>query len=88
MGPTQANDRMAGVATRHFFGPAGTAMWKPFVWSSTPVPIRNGDVGDENPLRAAVWRGSLAVVELLLEHSADARVGSDDGETPLQVAAA
>jgi len=46
----------------------------------------NADVGGENPLRSAAWRGSLAVVALLLDHGADTGVRGEDGRTALQVA--
>jgi hypothetical protein len=46
----------------------------------------NADVGDENPLRAAVWRGSLAAARLLIDHGADTQINSEDGGTLLQVA--
>lgn len=48
----------------------------------------NANVGGDNALHAAVRRGSLPVVRLLLDHGADTRGSGEDGGAPLQLAEA
>jgi ankyrin repeat protein len=43
-------------------------------------------VWGKTPLVAAVERGALGVVRLLLEHAADPELVDDDGHSPLQTA--